>query len=79
MDIIAEVLSKYTNTKLLFNKSSNKFTKVNTLAKYFGDKSAWYPKLSSHYPSKMKTLKVLSTESTPIIIQRQYWQLVYVK
>ena len=32
MDVIAEVLSKHTNTKLLFNKSSNKFTKVNTLA-----------------------------------------------
>ena len=63
MDIIAEVLSKHTNTKLLFNKSSNKFTKVNKLAKYFGDKSVWYPKLSSHYSSKMKTLKVLSTES----------------
>ena len=62
MDIIAEVLSKHTNTKLLFNKSSNKFIKVNTLAKYFGDKSVLYPKLSSCYPSKIKTLKVLSTE-----------------
>ena len=33
MDVIAEVLYKHTNTKLLFNKSLNKFTKVNTLAK----------------------------------------------
>ena len=62
MDIIAEVLSKHKNTKLLFIKSSNKFTKKNTLAKYFGDKSVWYPRLFSYYPSKMKTLKVLSTE-----------------
>ena len=28
MDVIAEVLCKHTNTKLLFNKSSNKFTKL---------------------------------------------------
>ena len=62
MDVIAEVLCKHSNTKLLFNKSSNKFMKVNTLAKYFGDKSVWYPKLSSRSASKMKTLKVLSTE-----------------
>ena len=62
MDIIAEVLSKHTNTKLLFNKSSNKFMKVNTLAKYFGDKSMWYPRLSCCYGTKMKSLKVLTTE-----------------
>ena len=47
MDVIAKVLCKHTNTKLLFNKSLNKFTKVNTLAKHFGDKSVWDPKLSS--------------------------------
>ena len=62
MDIIAEVLCKHTNTKLLFNKSSNKSTKVNTLAKYFGDKSVWYPKVSSRSSIKMKKLKVLCTE-----------------
>ena len=62
MDIIADILSKHTNTNLLFNKSSNKFSKVNTLAKYFGDISVWYPKMSSCYGTKMETLKVLSTE-----------------
>ena len=36
MNIIAEVLSSHTNARLIFNKSSSKFTKVNTLAEYFG-------------------------------------------
>ena len=62
MDIIAEVLSSHTNTRLLFNKSFSKFTKVNTLAKFFSDKLVWYPRTGIQNQCNVKLLKDLCSD-----------------
>ena len=43
LDIISSVVSQYTKKKSVFNKSANKYTKVNTLSTLFGDSSVWFP------------------------------------
>ena len=43
LDIVNSVVSQYTKKKSVFNKSANKYTKVNTLSRLFGDSSVWFP------------------------------------
>ena len=45
LDIISSVACQFTKKKSIFNKSANKYTKVNVLSRLFADSSVWFPNI----------------------------------
>ena len=56
LDIISSVLSKITKRKAIFNRSANKYTKVNTISRLFGDGSVWFPPIVRKKLRRVKSL-----------------------